>query len=98
MGNIKNSERYYRGKEGKWVGKIGEGDKTWKTPNSTKRTRGSGRGGEWGMRWLGDGHWGGTWQDEHWVLYYMLANRTPIKKYTKKKSDTECWLKLFQYI
>ena len=23
---------------------------------------------------------GGTWQDEHWVLCYMLANRTPIKK------------------
>ena len=22
---------------------------------------------------------GGTWRDEHWVLYYMLANQTPIK-------------------
>ena len=26
---------------------------------------------------------GGTGQDEHWVLCYMLANQTPIKKYTK---------------
>ena len=26
---------------------------------------------------------GGTWQDEHWVLCYMLANRTPIKKKMK---------------
>ena len=26
---------------------------------------------------------GGTGQDEHWVLYYMLANQTPIKIYTK---------------
>ena len=24
---------------------------------------------------------GGTGWDEYWVLYYMLANRTPIKKY-----------------
>ena len=31
---------------------------------------------------LGDcvtGTEGGTWLDERWVLYYMLANRTPIK-------------------
>ena len=28
MGNIKNRERDYRGKEGKLVGKIREGDKT----------------------------------------------------------------------
>ena len=34
-------------------------------------------GGGWG--WLGDRHWGGTWWDEHWVLFYMLANWIPIK-------------------
>ena len=27
---------------------------------------------------------GGTWRDEHWVLCYMLANRTPIKNIQKK--------------
>ena len=31
---------------------------------------------------------GGTWQDEHCMLYYMLANRTPIKNIHIKKS---CW-------
>ena len=36
---------------------IRKGDRTWKTPNSGKRTRGGGRGG--GGGWLGDGHWGG---------------------------------------
>ena len=70
----------------KWVGNIREGDRTWETPNSGKWTRVV--EGEVGgrMGWLGDGHWGGgTWRDEHWVLYYMLANRTPIKKICKKK-------------
>ena len=38
----------------------------------------------------GTGDWvtgteGGTWRDEHWLLYYMLANQTPIKKYKKIK-------------
>ena len=39
------------------------------------------------LKWLGDGHWGGhlIWWDEHWVLYSMLANRTPRKKYTDFK-------------
>ena len=33
-----------------------------------------------GMRWLCDcGIEGGIWQDEHWVICYMLANWTPIK-------------------
>ena len=30
--------------------------------------------------------WGGTWWDEHWVLFYMLANWTPIQnKFILKK-------------
>ena len=29
----------------KWVGNIRKGDRTWKTLNSGKRTRGGGRGG-----------------------------------------------------
>ena len=93
-GNIRNSARDYRGKEGKWVGKIREGGKKWETPNSGKRTRGSGRGGGQG----GWGDWvtgteGGTWRDEHWVLFYMLANRTPIKNIQKNKFqlvNTQC--------
>ena len=44
MGNIKNSERDYKEKERKLVGKIREGDRTWETHNSGKQTRGSGRG------------------------------------------------------
>ena len=36
-----------------------------------------------GMGWLGD-EWG-TWWDEHWVICYMLANWTPIKKIIKEK-------------
>ena len=49
---------------------ISEGDRTLETPNSGKRTRGSGKGwGDWVM-----GTEGGTWRDEHWVLCYMLAN------------------------
>ena len=63
MGNIRNSERDYRGKEGKWVGKIREGDKTWETPNSGKRTRGGRNGGGqrvgvtgwWALRGVLDG-------------------------------------------
>ena len=50
-----------------------------------KRTRGSGREVGRGTGWLGDKHWGGHLTDEHWVLCCMLANRTPIEKYTKKK-------------
>ena len=76
MEDIKNSERDYRGKKRKWVGNISEGDSTWETPNSGKWTRGSGRGRGWGgMGWLGDGHW---------MLYYMLANQTPVKTYPKQ--------------
>ena len=33
-----------------------------------------GGGGEWVM-----GTEEGTWQDEHWVLFCMLVNWTPIK-------------------
>ena len=32
---------------------------------------------------------GDTWRDEHWVLYYMLANQTPIKKIYKKNQREE---------
>ena len=39
-----------------------------------------------GMGWLGDGHWGGTWLDEHWAFYYMLANQNSIKKIYKNKN------------
>ena len=39
-------------------------------------------GGSWGD-WV-TGTEGSTSRDEHWVLYYVLANRTPIKKYAKK--------------
>ena len=53
----------YRGKEGKWMGKIREGIKTWETPNSGKWTKGSGRGGRqevgvtgwWALRTALDG-------------------------------------------
>ena len=38
-------------------------------------------------QWLGDGTEGGTWWDEHWVLFYMLANWTPIKKFILKKEN-----------
>lgn len=72
-----------KGKKGKGekMGNIREGDRTWETPNSVKRTRGGGKGGGRG----GGGDWvmgteGGTWWDEHWVLCYMLADWTPIKK------------------
>ena len=41
---------------------------------------------------LGNEQGGGTGGlgDGHWVLGYMLANRTPIKKYTKKKKRVHC--------
>ena len=42
-------------------------------------------GGGWGY-WV-TGTEGGACRYEHWVLCYMLANRTPIKKYTKKKGS-----------
>ena len=51
--------------------------------------------GWWKGRWAGGwGDWvtgteGGTWWNEHWVLYCMLANRTPIKEYTKNKQQLE---------
>ena len=69
-----------KGKERKWVGYIREGDKPWEAPNSGKWTRGSGRGGERGMGWLGDG------QGTGWPLgiILMLPNPIPIKKHTKK--------------
>ena len=35
-----------------------------------------GIGGDWVMATEG-----GTWRNEHWVLCYMLANGTPIKKF-----------------
>ena len=39
----------------------------------------------------------GTWLDEHWVLYYMLANGTSIKKkkYWIKKKKRVCFLGSF---
>ena len=40
--------------------------------------------GDWVM-----GTEGGTWWDEHWVLFYMLANWTPIKNKLKKKRSQE---------
>ena len=41
---------------------------------------------------------GGTCRDEHRVLYYMLANQTAIKKYTKKKiSDKLRKVELMEY-
>ena len=59
MGNIRNSERDYRGKERKWVGDIREGDK-----HERLLTLGNKQGvvkGEVGrdMGLLVDGHWGG---------------------------------------
>ena len=30
---------------------------------------------------------GGTWQDEHWVLCYMLAHWTPIKNLKKNEKN-----------
>ena len=51
--------------------------------------------GQWKGRWAGGwGDWvtgteGATWQNEHWELCYVLANRTPIKKYTKRKKKKE---------
>ena len=42
-----------------------------------------GGGGEWVT-----GTEGGTWRDEHWVLFCMLVNWTPIKnKFIFKKSS-----------
>ena len=41
----------------------------------------------WGMGDQVTGTEGGTWRDEHWVLFCKLANWTPMKKYKKKKSD-----------
>ena len=29
---------------------------------------------------------GGTWRDEHWVLFWMLVNWTSIKNYFIKKN------------
>ena len=42
--------------------------------------------GGWGDQVMGTE--GGTWWDEHWVLYYMLANWASIKK-KKKKEEYE---------
>ena len=67
-----------------WVGNIREGDRTWETPNSGKWTRGGGKGGRGGWGWLGDGHRAGALDGMN-TGCYMLANWTPIKKYTKKK-------------
>ena len=68
-------------------GKYQKGRQNIKTPNSGKRTRCGGRGGgrEVGLNgWQALG--GGTWQDEHWVLFCMLVNWTPIKnKFIKKR-------------
>ena len=40
-------------------------------------------GGGWGEE-QGDRHLGDTWWDDHWMLFYMLANWTPIKVNLKK--------------
>ena len=81
FGAYKSSEKEERGKEKKWAGNIRKGDRTWETPHSGKWTRGGRKGGGVGV-W---GDWvtsieGGTWWDERWVLCYMLANWTPMKK------------------
>ena len=76
MGNIRNSENDYKGKEGNWVGKIREGEKPWEAPNSEKQTKGWGTGGArdvgvpgwWALRRALDGMSTG--------LYYMLENQT----------------------
>ena len=63
----------------------------WKFPqNARKQKPFSCAKGSWSLQKLSQmliemGSEGGTWQDEHWMLYYTLANWTPIKKYTKKK-------------
>ena len=65
------------------MGNIREVDRKWETPNSGKME------GEVGGR-SGDfmtGTEGGTGHNEHWVLYYMLANWTPIKNISNKEKE-----------
>ena len=89
-GNIRNSERDYKGKEGNWVGKIREGDKPWETPNSEKQTKGCRRrGGGRRIRVTGDEHWGGHLMG--WALDVILCvgklnlNFKNIKKKSAEK-------------
>ena len=56
---------------------ISEGNKTWETPNLGNEQGVVEGEVDGGLGWLGDE--GGTWQDEHWMLCYMLENWTPIK-------------------
>ena len=65
------------------MGNINEGDRTWEIPNSGKWTRGTGKGGRGG---LGDwvmGTEGRLDRISTGCYGCKLANRTPIKKYTK---------------
>ena len=93
MGNIKNSERDYRGKERKWVGNISQGDSTQETPNSGKWTRGGERGGG-----QGDGVTG--WRaltgapDRMSTGYYTICwqSKLQLKKKQKKYREEFKWI------
>ena len=82
-GNTRNSERDYKGKEGKWVTKIREGSKTGEASNSGKPTKvveGEVGGG------MGDRHWGGHLMG--WALAIILnAGKSNFykNKWTKMK-------------
>ena len=65
------------------MGNISEGDRMWETPNSGKGTRGSGKGGGWGLGWLGDRHWGGHLMG--WALSDMLGKLNSNKNKNKNK-------------
>ena len=72
--------------ERKWAGNIREGDRTWETPNSWKWIRGSRRGGEQGLGWLGDGHWTGHLMQRAVGVTLYVGKLNSNKKYTKKES------------
>ena len=52
------------------------------TLGNKRRVVGGGWAGEWG-NWVTRTE-EGTWWDEHWVSYHMLANRTSLKKRKRK--------------
>ena len=73
------SERDHRGKEGKWVGKYQRG----RTGYERLLTLGKEQGvveGEVGGRMGWRALRGGTWRDEHWVLYVGKSNSNKIHK------------------